>query len=462
MEVQIFGAARMVTGSCFGVHAGKQKILVDCGMFQGSKEIERMNYEDFGFKPKDYSFLLLTHAHLDHCGRIPKLVKEGFRGKIYCTDATRDLAYVVLTDAAKVAYNDNINENRRLAEEGLPQRQPIYTEADVDAAMKLFEVVEYETNVNVSDIFTAKFYDAGHILGACSIRLEVNDNGNKKVIAFSGDLGQESPLLVKDKVPIPDADYVFIECTYGDRLHPPIAERKQKLLEVITDTYHRGGMLMIPSFAIERTQELIYEINNFVEKALMPKMSVFIDSPMAINATEVFKKHAELYNDELIKLWESGDNPFTFPGLVYTPTVDDSKAINEERRPCIIIAGSGMCTAGRIKHHIKNRIGDSKSTLLFVGYQAEGTLGYWIKNGEKRIRLLGGMVDVNAKIEDIEGYSGHGDYNDLLNWLKHFSPKPKKVFLVHGEGGSLTSMAQKINEMSIENYAPKMSEKIVL
>lgn len=462
MEIKIFGAGMVVTGSCYGIHTDKNKILVDCGMFQGGKDLEKKNYDDFGFDPIEYKAVVLTHAHLDHCGRIPKLVKLGFTGTIYATDATRDLAEVVLLDAANIAAYDTKKENFRREKKGQPKREPLYTEEDVKKALSLFKTVSYDNPTQVTDDINVVYHEAGHILGAASVQLTIQDNEEKKTIAFSGDIGQENPILVKEKQEFDDTDYVFCESTYGDRLHPKVEERKQKLLQVILDTHKKGGILMIPSFAIERTQELLYEINGFVEKNLIPEMNVYLDSPMAIKATEVFKKHPEFYNDELRQLVESGDDPFHFHGLTYTPSVDESKGILNDKKPHIIIAGSGMCTAGRIKHHILNHIGDEKNTILFVGYQAYGTLGYWIRKGEQRIRLLGKQAEVKAKVEDIEGYSGHADYENLLNWLKNMKPKPKKVFLIHGEEDSLKSMSEKVTVLGMDNRIPRMMDIIKL
>jgi metallo-beta-lactamase family protein len=462
MEVQLFGAAKIVTGSCYSIVFKNERILIDCGLFQGNKEITKLNYEDFGFNPKEYDSLLLTHAHLDHCGRIPKLVKQGFKGAIYCTSATKDLAYVVMMDSAKLAMHDTEHENKRRVQQGLPSREPMYGEYDVKETMKLFRVVEYGKWIKIGEMINAKFHDAGHILGSSSIQLEIDDDGKKKIIVFSGDIGQSDNPIVKDPEIVTKTDYLFIESTYGDRLHSPVKQRKQKLLEAIHDTYKRGGKLMIPSFAIERAQELLYDINEFVEHGLMPKMKVFIDSPMAIKTTEVFKNHPECYDKEIKAVLDSGDNPFSFPGLTYSQSVQQSKAIDNEKNPCIIIAGSGMCTGGRIKYHIKNNIGDEKNTILFVGYQVKGTLGYWIKKGEKKIRLLGTEVEVKARVDDIDSFSAHADYEGLLSWLKHYSPKPKKVFIVHGDEESADFFSQKVKKIGIKAYIPNMREKIIL
>ena len=302
MKVTLFGAAKTVTGSCYSLKIRSDRILIDCGMFQGSKKLEKLNYEDFGFDAKHHKALLLTHAHLDHCGRIPQLVKKGFKGKIYSTAATKDIAFVVMMDSAKIASHDVAYENEKRVRKGLPPRSPIYTEQDVKNVMKLFNVVKYGEIVEISENIRAKFYDAGHILGAAFIQLDVEDGGKSKTIVFSGDLGQIGTPIVKNPDVIRNADYLFVESTYGDRLHPPVRERKNDFLKVIRETYKKGGKLMIPSFAIERAQELLYNINEFVEKNIMPKMPVYLDSPMAIKATEVFKKYPEFYVKPPLKI----------------------------------------------------------------------------------------------------------------------------------------------------------------
>ena len=462
MKVKLFGAAKMVTGSCYGLITKEEKVLVDCGFFQGGKDMERLNYEDFGFNPSEYSALILTHAHLDHCGRIPKLLKYGFKGKIYATDATKDLAFIIMTDAAKIALQDTMNENERRAKEGLPPRKPIYNDIDVKNAMKLFVTVDYHEEFKVSKNIIAKFYDAGHILGAASVQVQVKDGREKKIIAFSGDLGQDQAVIVKNNEPILKADYVFIESTYGDRLHPPVEERRKEFLRIVKENYKRGGKLMIPSFAVERAQEILYYLGEFLEEGLIEKMPVYLDSPMAIKATAVFTKYTDYYNDTLKAAMKARENVFDFPGLVFTEKVDDSKKINDVTGPCIVIAGNGMCSAGRIKHHIRHSIENPSNAILFIGYQAFGTLGYWMKSGEKKVRLLGTQVSVNAKVESIEGFSAHADYKGLMKWLEHFAPKPKKVFICHGEETQIEAFSKRLEKDNFKTHAPKLYEEVEL
>ena len=462
MQIKLFGAAKTVTGSCYSLVTEKDKILIDCGMFQGSKKETALNYDKFGFNPMDYSALLLTHAHLDHCGRIPKLVKAGFKGRIYCTSATKDLAHIIMLDSAKINWYDVKLENKRRQRLGQLPREPMYTEKDVENTMKLFNVIEYDKVIQISENITATFYDAGHILGSSFIQVGIIEKSKTTTIVFSGDVGQENTPIIKNLEHIQKADYIFIESTYGDRIHPPIKKRKQELLNIIHKTYNNDGKLLIPAFAVERTQELLYDINELVEKNLIPKINVYVDTPMGIRVTEVFKRHPECYNKKILELLKSGDNPFSFPGLKYTHTVQESIKLNSINEPCIIIAGSGMCTGGRIKHHIKHNIWNRRNTMLFVGYQARGTLGYYIKRGEKRIRLLGTQIAVKAKIESIDSFSAHADYKGLLNWLKHFSPKPKKIFIVHGEEEAMIPFSKRVEKLGIKTKIPEMEEEITL
>jgi metallo-beta-lactamase family protein len=462
MEITLFGAGKEVTGSCYSLVTSNEKILIDCGMFQGRKETVKKNYDDFGFEPKRYDALILTHAHLDHCGRIPRLVRYGFKGKIYCTSATKELAFIIMMDAAKIAFQDTEHENKRRKEQGLPPRKPLYNEEDVRNAMKLFKTIDYGEDIRITKNIIARYYDAGHILGASSVRVEVTEENKTTSIAFSGDLGQEHAILVRDIEPIRNADYSFLESTYGDRLHPPLDERKKEFLRVINETYDRGGKLMIPTFTVERAQEILYYLGEFFQEKLIPKIPVYLDSPMAQKATAVFTKYTDSYNEEVRNSLKKRKDLFNFPTLINTESVEESKAINEVKKPCIIIAGNGMCSAGRIKHHIKHNISDEKNTLLFIGYQAEGTLGYWIKQKEKNIRLLGTQVRVNAKIEAIDGFSAHADYEGLIEWLKDFKTKPKKVYICHGEEKQSLAFQKRIEKEGFNAYVPSEGEKIKL
>lgn len=461
MEIKVLGAAKQVTGSCYSLSLEEEKIIIDCGMFQGGKDSEKLNYEPFDFNPRKYQALLLTHAHLDHCGRIPVLVKSGFRGKIYTTEATKALAQIIMLDSAKIAAEDTKNENARRAEENLPARTPLYSVADVQDTMKLFSTVDYDETVKVTKNISAKFYDAGHILGSASIQLTIKEKNKTKIVVFSGDLGQNNSILVKKTEPITKADFVFMESTYGDRLHEPMDKRKTELVRVIKESYKRGGKLMIPTFAVERTQELLYFIGEFMEEGIIPQMPVYLDSPMAIKSTDVFRKYMEYFNSDVQKRMKKTKDVFGFPELRMTKTQEESKDINWVKGPCIVLAGNGMCTAGRIKHHIANNISNEKNTLLFVGFQVEGTLGYWIREGQKIIRLLGKEVNVKARIENIEGFSAHADKPVLLKWLKNFSAKPK-VFIIHGDEEQQVALSKTLSKEKYKTYIPSMDEVLEL
>jgi len=464
----VCGAAREVTGSCYSLETKKEKVLVDCGFFQGGKDNERKNYEDFPFDPSTYSALVLTHAHLDHCGRIPRLVKNGFRGKIFATDATRELAYIIMMDTVKISIQDTEDENRRRIRQGLSPRKPIYSAVDVKRTMDLFIDVKYNDKFEVTKNVSAMFFDAGHILGAASVKLIVKEGNKTKRIVFSGDLGQSDSVLVREAYDLKQTDYVVIESTYGDRLHPPTTERRDEFLRVIRETYKRGGKLLIPSFAVERAQELLYYLGDFFQEGLIPKMKVFLDSPMAMNATAVFAKYNRYYNQNVQeeinqrKKIPGRKEIFHFPELILTRTAKESIKINSIKEPCIIIAGNGMCTAGRIKHHIRNNIEDPKTTLLFVGYQAKGTLGYWIKAKEKRVRLHGVKVSVKANIESIDGFSAHADYTELIDWLDSFRNKPKKIIITHGEEEQAKAFQKRLKKLGYVSYIPELYEEIEL
>lgn len=460
MRVKFCGAARIVTGSCYNVEVGKNKVLVDCGMFQGTKEITKLNFEPFPFKPKEISYVFLTHAHIDHSGLIPKLYKEGFRGKIYATSATVDLCKIMLLDSAHIHEMDTEHENRRRLRQGLKKREPLYTQADATACMKLFKKIKYDELIKINDEISVTYRDAGHIIGSSIIQMNLNEMGKQKKLVFSGDLGQWDVPIVKNPTFIDDADYIFVESTYGNRLHEKVEKREEALLNCIKKSIENGGKLLVPSFAIERTQEILYSLNKLVKEKKMPKnYKIFLDSPLAIKATEIFKVHRETYDKEALKF----GNPFEFPNLKYTPTADDSKELNNCGGSCMIIAGSGMCTAGRIRHHLKHGLWDRKNIVLFVGYQAEGTLGRHILRGDRKVRMMGMEVFVGATIKKINSFSAHADYKDLLKWLKGFNKGPKKIFIVHGEGDVAEEFEGKLHSAGLNNtYIPNLGETVDL
>ncbi len=430
MRISFYGAAGEVTGSNFLVESGDERILIDCGMFQGTRFAEEQNYETLPYDVREITAMILTHAHLDHCGRIPKLWRDGFRGKIYATPPTRDLAGLVMADAAAIMSFETEEDDR----------EPLYEQTDVEAVLGLFEQVDYRRPTKIGKHFSFEFFDAGHILGSASVLLEAE---GKKVV-FSGDIGNYPvPMMNRPEVPVA-ADAVVMESTYGGRYHESPVDRRSKLRTVIKQTLEQKGVLLIPAFALERTQELLYELSGLSDDGLLPHVPVFLDSPMAIAATEVYESSIRYFNHEAQVASKIGNSIFSFPGLKITESVGQSKAINAVEGSKIIIAGSGMMEGGRIQHHAQQYLSDATTALLFVGYQGEGTLGRALYEGRRRVKILRQWVNVKARVVAIGAYSAHADQRGLEEWLGHFQIKPKKVYLVHGEADGATKLAAKI------------------
>lgn len=467
MDIQFLGAAKMVTGSNYLIKMDKYKILVDCGLFQGSNEKEEMNFHKFPFEPSTIDYLILTHAHIDHSGRIPKLVKEGFRGKILCTKSTYDLCKIMLVDSAKIQESDVQWENKKRQRRGQKLSEPLYTMKDAEDSLKYFDPYFYNQNIIINEDISLKFKDAGHILGSSILELWVTEDGETNKIVFSGDLGMPGRPIIKDPEFIDDADYLILESTYGDRDHESYSYSTSKLIEIINNTVVKNGTVLIPSFAVGRTQELIYELNKYYEynkdvEEYM-KVPIYIDSPMAVNATEVFEMNSNSFNDEAKELILSGDNPFNFQNLRYIRSQEESMALNKSNYPKVIISASGMATAGRIRHHLKHNLWDPNNSLIFVGYQAEGTLGRILLDGAKKVKLLGEEIEVNLSIYDLEGFSAHADQKTLLNFIDNFKRKPKKVFLVHGEEGPANILSNIIEErFDIDVIIPNLGDSFTI
>ena len=459
MRLTFNGAAGIVTGSCYLLEAAGKKILIDCGMFQGAKEITKRNYEHFRFEPKKISYLLLTHAHIDHCGLIPKLVKAGFRGSIIATPPTVQLARIMLEDSATVNKEETAQENRRRMREGLPPRTPLYTIEDVRLSLNFFHSLRYDKPYALTDKLNVTLRDAGHILGSAMIDLSVNEQGRTSRIVFSGDMGQSGTPLVKDPDKIYEADYVLVESTYGSRTHGSVATRQELLSREVRDTYKKGGMLMIPSFAVERTQEIIYYLHRMEREGSLPDEFVFLDSPLAIEATKVFNANMDYFSSNLRKEFRE---PFTFKKLKFLKSIDDSQTMNDYRKPCIVIAGNGMCTAGRIKYHLKHHLWNHKNTLLFVGYQAEGSLGRLILEGAKRVKMMGIEVAVKAKVRHIDNFSSHIDSAGMVRWLGTMRKKPRRVFIVHGEESSSRGLEAQLKRAGYKTHVPIIGESVEL
>ncbi len=456
MKITFLGATKIVTGSNFLVEAAGKKFLVDCGLYQGKAELEEQNYREFDYNPAEIDFMLLTHAHIDHSGRIPKLYNDGFKGPIYAHKATCDLCQIMLPDSGHIQEMEAEWKNKKRIRKGQPTRGPLYTAEDALKCMEIFVPVKYDEIIQVSENIYVRFNDAGHMLGSSTIEIWAKEDGKETKAVFSGDLGNNDIPLLSEPTMIDNCDYLVMESTYGSRLHIRNDQKAELFLKIVSETIDNGGTVVIPSFAVGRTQEILYEINKIKEnrhdeeflreyRTLM-KVPVYVDSPLAISATQVFKENMDLFEDEVKEEMERGNNPLEFPGLKFTQTVDESKALNESDEPSIIISASGMCDVGRIKHHLKHNIWNPKSTILFVGYQAPGTLGYEIVNGAKKVTIFGEEFAVNARIEYIEGYSGHADQEWLMNFVYSFYNKPKHIFLVHGEEESQEVLRNKILE----------------
>ncbi|MFU0799122.1 MAG: MBL fold metallo-hydrolase [Xylanivirga thermophila] len=462
MNIKFLGAAKVVTGSNILITTDRYKILLDCGMFQGSEQLEKLNFEAFGYDPSEIDFLILSHAHIDHSGRIPKLVKEGFKGKIISTRATYDLCKIMLVDSANIQQSDVEWENRKRERAGRPPVEPLYTVDDANLSLKYFETYLYDQRIELNEDIVVRLRDAGHILGSAIIELWIREDSNFTKIVFSGDLGMPGHTIIDDPDFIEDADYLIMESTYGDKIHDDIKESAKRLVEIINSTTMRGGTVIIPSFAVGRTQEIIYELNKYYEYDKnvdeFMKIPIYVDSPMAVMATEAFTKNSNCFNEETKGLILRGDNPFEFANLFYIKTQEESMMLNKYNFPKVIISASGMCTAGRIRHHLKHNIWDSKNSVVFVGYQAEGTLGRLILDGRKNIKILGEEIRVDAQIHDLEGFSAHADQRVLMDWVRGFKIKPKKIFLVHGEETTKVLADLIESELDIETIIPNLGD----
>lgn len=465
MKLTFCGAAGTVTGSCHLLETENKKILLDTGMFQGGSEADDMNFEQFKFNPSEIDMLILSHAHIDHSGRIPQLVNRGFKGKIITSAPTHELCKIMLPDSAFIQESEAEWQNRKRKRAGKGAVEPLYTVRDAEAALKLFQSVDYNKIINIDSNISIRLKDAGHILGSAIIEIWIREKGEEFKVVFSGDLGNRDVPIMNDPTVIEDADYVIMESTYGDRLHKDLKNKNLALSDIITETIARKGNVVIPSFAIERTQEILYVLNMLKEadNADLRNIPVYVDSPLAINATKIFQSSLPYFDEDAQKLIKIGDNPFEFPNLIFTRTADESKAINSTQGSSIIISASGMCEAGRIKHHLKHNLWREDSSVVFVGYQAQNTLGRRIKDGEKTVKIFGEEIGVRCKVYSIEGFSGHADQKGLLDWIGAFKKKPKKVFLVHGEEDSLKTLSRLIDtELGIPNEIAKLGQSVEL
>jgi metallo-beta-lactamase family protein len=465
IKLTFLGAAQNVTGSQYLVQSNNTSFLVDCGLYQ-ERELTGRNWSPFAIPPGSLDGALLTHAHLDHCGLLPRLVREGFNKAIYCTGATAEITRIMLLDSGKIQEEDADYKRRRHEKEnrkGPYPEIPLYTKDDAEAVYPRFSPVKYGQTVSLGDGVEATFYDAGHVLGSAMIKLKIGQNGQTRTILFSGDIGRQNKPIINDPTLFDKADYIVIESTYGDRLLEPPEDAANHLAEVINDAAEKGGNIIIPSFALERSQEILYYLNEFQLDGRIPHPTVFVDSPMAVEVTGVFERHPELFDEEMKKRLRQQKSPFDFPGLKLTGTADESKAINRIDSGAIIIAGSGMCTGGRVKHHLVNNISREESTILFVGYQAAGTLGRQIVDGAKKVRILGQYYPVKARIVQLNGFSAHADRDELIGWLSSLGKPPRRVFVTHGEPDSSQNLAGLIkSRYGWEAVVPSYQEQFLL
>jgi metallo-beta-lactamase family protein len=436
MNLKFLGAAREVTGSkhLLTTSLGK-KILLDCGMFQGKGlETDSMN-RDLGFNPSEIDHVILTHAHIDHAGLIPYIYKQGFKGSVICSNATRDLCAIMLADSGFIQEHDTVTFNKRRTKKGLPAVAPIYTQKDAVECMSHFIGVPYDMKFRIDDNIKVRFTNTGHMLGSGVANIQIIENGQIKRIAYTGDIGRPVNRIIAPPVPFPQADIVITESTYGDRLHNDMNIVEDELLNVVVETcVNKGGKLIIPAFSVGRTQEIVYSLDSFFNQGRLPKVDIFVDSPLAVNATSVFKMHPECFNSDILKVMETHPDPFGFNSLFYITRVEESKKLNDHKKPCVIISASGMMEAGRIKHHLANNISDPKNTVLIVGYCSPTTLGARIGSGAKEVSIHGTVYEVKADVKKIESYSGHGDYKEMTAFLScQDKAAVEKMFIVHGE-----------------------------
>ena len=459
MKIEFIGGARTVTGSSFIVKDDDFTIMIDCGMFQGKAELRERNMLDLIYDPPKIDALIVTHAHIDHSGLIPKLVKDGFYGNIYSSKATADLASVMLPDSAHIQEMDVKWVNRKNKKLNRDLVEPLYTVKDAEDALGNFVPVPFGEKIQIHPRIEIRFREAGHILGSSFVEMWIEEDGKQKKIVFSGDLGPKDQAIIKDPEIVTDADILLIESTYGDRVHKDRPDTYREFKDIILESYNSSGNIIIPAFAIERTQEIIYTLGKLFRDGELPVIPVYIDSPLAISATEIFRDNRDCFDDQTWEILQSGDSPLNFPSLTFVKSAEDSKRLNETAKGSIIISASGMCTAGRIKFHLANNLYKSNSSVIFVGYQAEGTLGRKIVDGAKQVKVYGEDIAVNAKIYTLGGFSGHADRDGLIDWISNIKNPDLKVFVIHGEEETSLSFADTIREkLGLFTYIPKWGE----
>lgn len=458
MNITCLGASGCVTGSCFLLDSGEQ-YLIDCGLFQGGKQMEALNRKEWGFDPRGIKALFLTHAHIDHCGRIPKLVRDGFHGKIYASLPTVELAKILLLDSAHIQEMEAEWESRKNRRRGKADVQPLYTVADAEKALTHFEVLPKDERIALNDSLALCFRNAGHILGSSILELWCGTGKDSRKIVFTGDLGHRNQLIVQAPHTVLRADILFLESTYGNRNHKSFEASRAELLEAILYSYHHNEKVIIPAFAVARTQELLYIIGEFFRSGQIPSMPVYLDSPLAIAATGIFRRMKDFFGEDTQALFHEGVDPFSFPQLVLSHTAQDSMRINESAGTGIVIAGNGMCTAGRIKHHLKHNLWRKGASIVFVGFQAAGTIGRKIVDGARAVRVFSENLAVRARVFTIGGFSAHGDQADLLEWLSHFETRDMDVYVIHGEEHICIAFAELIQRrFGVRSHVPGIGD----
>lgn len=463
-KLYFLGAAGCVTGSQYLIETGRAKVLVDCGLFQ-ERQVAGRNWEAFACIPAELDAVLLTHAHLDHCGLIPRLINQGFKGPVFCTSPTADIAKIVMADSGRLQEEDVRFKWKRHQREGRTSPHPyvpLYTGEEAEAAAQQLETVPFEKEVTIAEGVTAFFRESGHILGAASIRVTLNGDRGPRTIVFSGDIGRKDMPIIRDPSLFHEADYLVMESTYGDKSHEGTDHIPGQLAEVIQDTLARGGNVVVPSFAVERAQDLLFFLSGLRREKKIPHLMVFLDSPMAVAVTEVFRRHEDLFDEPTVKLLESHQHPCDFPGLRLSRTIQESKAINSIAGGVVIIAGSGMCTGGRIKHHLRANLGRKGSTILFVGYQSPGTLGRQILDGEPVVRIHGQACPVYARVARLDGFSAHAGQSELVEWATGFQRPPKRLFLTHGDPAASRVLAGVLQSRGMSVEIPEHRQVVTL
>lgn len=462
MQLQFIGAAQTVTGSMHLLEVNDKRVLLDCGLYQGKRaESIRINRNFDFFHPAQIDAVVLSHAHIDHSGNLPNLVKQGFTGPICSTPATRDLAGIMLADSAKIQEQDSFFLNKKLAKRDEPPVQPLYDTEDALAVMPLFVTLSYHRETMIADGVRLTFLDAGHILGSAMVQLRIQEGGKEKILLFTGDLGRKGLPILKNPDLVEEADTLITESTYGGRHHDPIQGMQDKLREVILRTVKRGGKVIVPAFSVERTQEITYTLHRLFDSGALPKIPVFVDSPLSVNATEVFRLHPECFNKDIFKMVLAHDDPFGFEYIKYIRQVEDSKKLNDMDEPMVIISASGMCESGRILHHLANNVGNPNNTVLIVGYQAPDTLGRRILEHQPKLKILGDEYPLKCEIVEMHSFSAHADHDDLVGFTGNLNKtRLRNIFLVHGETDEQGALAQSLTQIGLKNIAaPKKGDR---